>query len=145
VLVQAAATWALVGLIWTMQVVHYPLFAKVGRTDYPAWQRSHMRRITVLVGPLMIAEAATAIGTLAALVHVRNGALIPWAGSGLCLLAAIWLATAFVQAPLHKRLACGFDSSVHRRLVRTNWLRTLMWTARGGIVVVLLSRGPYPA
>ena len=43
-LVQAAATWALVGLIWTMQIVHYPLFAKVGRSDYPAWQKSHMRR-----------------------------------------------------------------------------------------------------
>lgn len=29
-LVHAAATWAMVGLVWFVQVVHYPLFAQVG-------------------------------------------------------------------------------------------------------------------
>jgi hypothetical protein len=29
--IHLAVTWALLGLIWTIQVVHYPLFKDVGR------------------------------------------------------------------------------------------------------------------
>jgi len=138
VLVQAAATWSLVGLIWTMQVVHYPLFAKVGRAGYPAWQKSHMSRITVLVAPLMVLEAACALLLLVAAVRGENPALGPWVWSGGLLLAGIWLTTALVQAPLHGRLTGGFDPDLHRRLVGTNWIRTLLWTARGVVVLVQL-------
>jgi hypothetical protein len=45
--------------------------------------------------------------------------------------ALVWLSTAFVQVPLHARLSAGFDTRAHRRLVATNWVRTLSWTARG--------------
>jgi hypothetical protein len=47
------------------------------------------------------------------------------------LLALIWLSTAVVQVPLHQSLAARYDDSTLRRLVRSNWLRTMAWTARG--------------
>ena len=50
--VQAAVTWALVGLIWTIQLAHYPLLAGIAADRYPRWQRLHMRRITAVVAPL---------------------------------------------------------------------------------------------
>jgi membrane-bound metal-dependent hydrolase YbcI (DUF457 family) len=53
---QVATTLPLVGLIWTMQVVHYPLFAQVGREAFVAFHESHLRLITGLVGPLMLIE-----------------------------------------------------------------------------------------
>lgn len=138
-LIQAAATWALVGLIWTMQIVHYPLFAGVGLDNYPAWQRAHMLRITAVVGPLMAAEAAASLLTVLAILRGGRADLLPLAAAALALLAAVWLATALVQAPIHGRLAAGFDPALHRRLVRTNWVRTVAWTVRGGLVLLMLA------
>jgi hypothetical protein len=135
--VQAAATWALAGLIWTIQVVHYPMLAGIAPDRYTHWQRHHMTRITWLVGPLMIVEALTA--GLALLLAVRAGddELIGWSVVGLALLVAIWLSTAVFQAPIHGRLRAGFDAALHRRLVRTNWLRTVAWTLRGLLLLYL--------
>jgi ABC-type microcin C transport system permease subunit YejB len=47
------------------------------------------------------------------------------------LLAIIWASTAFLQVPIHNALTNGFDAQAHARLVDTNWIRTLAWTARG--------------
>jgi hypothetical protein len=43
----------LTGLIWTVQLVHYPLFAAVGEAGLAAYVREHGGRIGVLVVPLM--------------------------------------------------------------------------------------------
>ncbi len=61
-----AVTCALVGLIWFVQLVHYPLFAAVGEAGYPDYQRRHVRWTTVVVAPLMLVEAATAAWLAAA-------------------------------------------------------------------------------
>jgi hypothetical protein len=37
------------------------------------------------------------------------------------------------------RLSTGFDPVVHRRLVRTNWVRTAAWTARGAAAVAMIA------
>ncbi len=120
-----AATWALVGLIWTIQVVHYPLFAQVGRQTFPAYHQGHTRQITWVVAPLMFTE----LGTAAWLLWI--GARDPWFLASLVPLAFNWLATWRVQIPLHHKLANGFDAEIHRRLVATNWWRTAAWSARG--------------
>jgi hypothetical protein len=137
---QAAVTWALVGLIWTIQLVHYPLLAGIATDRYPRWQRLHMTRITWVVGPLMIIEGATA--AMMALLVWRGGPreLLSWALGGGLLLVLIWLSTALLQAPAHGRLTAGFDPALHRWLMRTNWLRTLLWSARGGLLLLLLLR-----
>lgn len=133
--VHAASTWAMAGVILIVQIVHYPLFANVGSASFPAYESLHAQKITWVVAPLMLLELATAI----ALVVQRPlgaSAFLIWIG--LVLLAAIWLSTAFVQVPLHSALADGFDSAVHRKLVVTNWVRTVAWVARAFIAAALL-------
>ncbi len=130
----AAATLAMVGLIWFVQVVHYPLFASAGAPSFSAYARRHQQRTGLVVVPLMLTEAATA-GLLVALV----GGATAWLG--VLLLAAIWASTALVQVPMHRRLARGFEPLTIRLLVRTNWLRTALWTARGGVAIALLGVG----
>jgi len=108
----------------------------VGRESYDAYQAEHMRRITWIVAPLMTVELATAI----ALVWGPPPAVsswMTWAGLGLVLF--IWAATGVVQVPLHSRLTEGFDAATHRRLVRTNWIRTGTWILRAGLVLWMLS------
>ncbi len=136
-LAHAAATLALVGLILTVQVVHYPLFRGVGAAGFRAYEAEHARRITFVVLPLMAAELVTAL----ALVVRRPPGVPAWiVWLGLALVAAIWLSTAFVQVPLHNTLAAGFDASAHARLVATNWIRTGAWLVRGALVLLMLER-----
>ena len=61
------------------------------------------------------------------------------ATDGLALLAAVWMSTALLQVPCHRKLAHGFDSDIVRRLVATNWIRTVCWTLRLLVALALLS------
>lgn len=125
---QLGVTCALAGLAWTIQAVHYPLFARVGREAWPDYHAAHVARITPLVTPLMVLELALAGWVLWA------GVLPPavaWAG--LLLAGGTWLSTALLQVPLHERLAQGLDEALVQRLVATSWLRTLLWTARAAL------------
>ena len=65
------------------------------------------------------------------------GGAATWVGVGL--LAGAWLSTALIQVPCHRRLERGFDAAAHARLVRTNWIRTALWSARGIVALVLLA------
>lgn len=134
-LVHAAATLFLTGLIWTVQIVHYPLFAQVGDAHFPSYERSHVERISWIVGPPMAVEALSALA-LAALLPSGPGRR--WATLGLLLLAVIWLSTALLQVPLHNLLARGLDREAVARLVQTNWIRTAAWSARAVVSLALL-------
>lgn len=133
--VHAAATWFMAGLIWVIQVVHYPLFRRVGREEFVAYERDHTGRM----GRVLAVPAITEIVTGAALVFVRPEGvpLGPVLAAG-AVLAAIWVMTGLVQAPLHGRLSAGHDPALIDRLVGSNWWRTAGWTLRGVLVVVMV-------
>jgi hypothetical protein len=134
-LTHAAATLTMLGVILVVQLVHYPLFRHVGQASYDTYQAEHMRRITWIVAPLMTTE----LGTALLLAWAPPPGVPAWAaGTGLALVLAIWATTGLVQVPLHARLTEGFDPAVHRRLVRTNWLRTAAWALRAGLAVWML-------
>lgn len=134
--VHVGATLFMTGLIWFVQIVHYPLFGLVGGS-YAAYQHSHMRRTTWVVGPVMLLELASAT----ALLLWRPVWLEPWAaGVNLGALGLIWVSTALVQAPAHGRLLSGFAAADHAALVRTNWLRTFLWTFRSAGLLIVLER-----
>jgi hypothetical protein len=134
-LAHAGATLPLVGLIWFVQLVHYPLFSEVGRRDFPSFARSHQRHAANIMAPLMLSEAA-----LALLLAVWPPAALPtWpTWLGVFLLAIIWASTFGLQMPLHARLLVSYDPLADRSLVRINWIRTLLWTARGLLALWLL-------
>lgn len=135
-LLQAAATLYLVGLIWFVQLVHYPLMAKVGQQGYTTYQQLHERKTTWAVAPAMFIELGCAIFLVLA-TPPRVEAWLAWLG--LALVVLLWLSTALIQVPCHKKLGSGFEEQAHRRLVNTNWLRTALWSARGVIALIMLS------
>lgn len=134
--VHAASTWAMVGLIWFVQVVHYPLYDRVGG-GFVDYHRSHMSRTGPVVGTFMLAEAGTGVAVALHWSGPPAAWALPWIG--LALLAVAWLSTAALQVPAHGRLGAGFDARAHRRLVATNWIRTAAWSARGVLVAALLA------
>ena len=56
----SAATWAMIGVIWIVQLVQYPMLATYVGTSPDAAQ-DHQRRILPVVGPLMVIEGVTAL------------------------------------------------------------------------------------
>ena len=134
-LAHAAATLYMVGVIWFVQVVHYPLFARVGRSGFAAYSGSHARLTGLVVGPPMLVEAATAV---AIVIWTPPSISVSLAWAGLVLVAGTWLSTALLQSPRHTTLGRGFDPSAHRFLVASNWLRTVRWSLRGLVVLYLL-------
>jgi hypothetical protein len=131
-IIHLAVTWALVGLIWTIQVVHYPLLKNVGQEEFIAYHDRHMSLIIWLVGPLMLAE----MGSAGLLLFFGERSLL--FGISLGALAVVWASTAFCQVPLHHQLTHSHDAATIDRLVRTNGWRTVSWTVRGLLLVGLV-------
>ena len=129
------STWYMVGLIWMVQIVHYPLFAKVGSENFIGYQINHQSLTTLVVGPPMLIEIASAV----LLLWSRPAAVPQWiVYVALGLLVVVWASTAFLQVPCHEKLTHEFDAVVHSRLVASNWIRTVGWTARGILVTWML-------
>ncbi len=138
ILIHFAATWAMVGFIWTIQILHYPLMATVPADAFPAYVEGHQRRVVVVLAVFAIVEVVSA-----AAIGVATDAVPAWLwlGSG-GVLAALWVATGVFYAPLHGRLADGWDAGLHDLLVWSNWFRTIGWTVRGiaaGAMVVTVT------
>jgi hypothetical protein len=121
-------SWGLFVLIWIVQLIIYPGFRRIPERHFVAYHRWYATRISIIVIPLMIAEAF----------------MLPawwWAGADgsaayIAALAVIivWLSTFKLQVPLHKRLQHGKDDALVRRLVATNWIRTAAWSTKALVV-----------
>ena len=135
-LLQVAATLFMVGLIWFVQIVHYPLFEQVNAENFAKYEDGHRRLTIMVVMPVMLVEAGTAV----LLVWLRPEGVSTfqvWLGLGLVLL--IWLSTAYLQVPQHSILSRGFDPEAYRFLLKSNWLRTLAWSVRGILVLWMVA------
>lgn len=138
VIAHVAATLFMVGLIWTIHVVHYPLFADVGASSYVDYQAAHVERIGIVLAFPWLLEGLTLLGVLALAVE-RRDLRIP------ALIGAIAMATVLVisglwSAPAHGELADGFDAAVHDRLMTANLVRTLAWTVCGASALWVMAR-----
>lgn len=136
-LANLASTLFMVGVIWFVQIVHYPLFAAVGESSFAAYADSHSRLTGFVVVLPMLVELASA----ALLLFLRPpGIPISVLWFGVFLVALIWVSTAVLQVPRHATLALGFDGEAHALLVFSNWLRTLAWSLRGGLCLWMVAK-----
>ena len=136
-LLNFAAAAYLTGLIWTVQLVHYPSFGLVPKVAWAAFHAAHTRRMSYVVLAPMVLELGLAIGLAWAGRRLLPGAAGWWS---LGLVGLAWAVTFFISVPFHNRLAQGFDYIAIDGLTRTNWLRTLAWTVRMGLLGWLLAR-----
>lgn len=135
VLLNLTLSAMLTGLIWTIQIVHYPGFLGVGVEKFIAYQHNHMRTISYVVIPLMVAELAVALWLQ--LLHHDSLSRITYLATAMVLV--IWLSTLFISSPLHGKLSAqGYNPQLIQRLVATNWIRTVAWSIRTGVLFYLL-------
>ncbi len=132
---QVVGSVGMFGVIWVMQVVHYPLMRFASGEQFARFETEHQTRISWVVGPLMLIEG---VCVLAFLLAPPAGLpwWLPWAGAGVEAIAIG--TTVFVSAPLHGRLNAHFDQATLDRLVATNWIRTIAWTGRAAVAIAML-------
>lgn len=131
IVIHTAATMFMVGLIWTIHYVHYPLFALVGESTYVSFQAEHVERIGKLLFVPWLTEGITLLGVLAlAFLGGRKALRVPAVINGAAM-AVVLVISGFWSAPAHAKLADGFDKSLHDQLMTVNLIRTLAWTVCG--------------
>ena len=133
-LLQFVVTWVMVGMIWFIQTVHYPLYKKI-KEGFVEYERSHIRKASLLIGPFMLVEAFSAIVLLKI---APDGVLTKLAALNLILLIFIWLSTSLVQISQHQKLSVRFSRKILKGLIHSNWVRTLLWTIKGCLLVVII-------
>ena len=124
------------GLIWIVQLVHYPGFLRISPEAYANYQQFHMREISFIVAPSMLIELLL---TMAGLVTVDLSRSYLYWGAALCL-AVVWAVTFFVSVPLHGALVNGYNAEGIQRLIDSNWWRTAGWSLRTVLLALILIR-----
>ncbi len=134
---QVVSTFMLLGVIWMVQLVQYPAFRFVGPSDFVECHAAHSFWITPIVAPAMIIEL---ISSILLLIFPPQNIEVIWFWIGLILTVVVWLSTMFVQVPIHNRLANGVEPGSINRLINSNWIRTIAWSLRAGLVLYILAR-----
>ena len=118
-------TSIMVGVIWVIQLVHYPSFHFIKPDMYTVFQKFHMEKISIIVMPIMIAELITVL-LLLYNKDSKNTLII----ISFILLIMIWGITAVFFSGVHNKLITGYQETIVNNLVVMNWIRTLLWTMR---------------
>lgn len=144
VVAHAGVTLAMVGVIWMVQLVVYPQFRVVDADNFSAYVGDHSVRISIALALFAPAEVLLALALWLRGPFELSSRLTFVAG---LLLAVLWISTALYYGPYHGRLQRdGFELASIDRLIVTNWLRTILWTARGGLalwfLLIALDRAP---
>ena len=117
---QAIVSWFLAGLIWMVQLVHYPSFRFYSSPTQTAHQ-FHQQRISLIVVPMMLIELTTAVA-----LPIRD-----WPAfqslhlANLGLLAVIWLIYLFIYGAIALPVAYIVVRYCYSTIARFNWIRTL--------------------
>ena len=127
---QAASCFLMTGVILVIQLIHYPCFIHMDRQKFPEFHKKHTAALGLIAGPLMILEFATAV--------ILLGGPGTWQKVNLLTVVILWAITFFISVPAHNKLALGFDHGSWRKLVSTNWMRTVLWSGRSVFYFFLL-------
>ena len=132
----AFSTIFMTGIIWFVQVVHYPLNAKVGEGHFTTFHKAHTSRTGLVVAAPMMIELVCSVLLV---ISPPKAIAVELALLGLVLVVLIWITTVAFSMPCHGRLSKGFDAGVLRKLILTNWLRTALWSARSLLSLYFLN------
>jgi len=129
-LIHLFTTIFMTGLCWFVQIVHYPLFRAMKLEDVPQYEQKNKVTgyITVTVMTVELITGLVLLYEQLELLYILN----------IVLLAIIWLSTAIYQVPMHLKLMIVASNETISKLIRTNWIRTLAWSIRSGILIVIL-------
>ena len=121
------STIFMTGVIWIVQLVHYPAFHFVEEKKFVEFEKFHTFNISLIVLPMMIIELLSGILLISLYWGFYFKATFI---SNLIILFITWLITFSISVPLHDKLGKGKDFKLINQLTQTNWVRTIAWSLR---------------
>jgi hypothetical protein len=122
------------GIVWFMQVVQFPLFTTVRPRNFLGYG-THFKFLTAyIMAPMFLLEAIGALGLAIKFYGHHNGLLI----GNLVLFAIAWGATLLYTLPIQNKLTERYVPARIRSLIHYNWVRTLAWSGKGALAVLLV-------
>jgi hypothetical protein len=131
-LINAFFSWLMTGLMWYVQLVHYPSFLLVKDNQFQKFHQFHTTATSSVVMLPMVLEMVSALFLIMAKPQEKMLYAI------FVLLVAVWSVTFFVSVPAHNELAKGYNENIVNHLIGTNWIRTISWTLKSVLLAYLL-------
>lgn len=127
------------GCMTALQLQHYGIYAAVGKEHFADYMRANNRAAAL---PTIIPAMLLLLSSLV-MVLQRPGFIRPYeAGAALALNLVTLLSTFVWQRPIQGRMAeSGYDEANVRRLISTNWIRTIAYwliAIMGTIILIRL-------
>ena len=129
------STSIMVGVIWIIQLVHYPTFLFIDKQKYFNFQKFHMSKVSYIVMPAMTVELFSGIYILLYSENLIENNLFLLAFSFLVL---NWVITGLVFVKIHNSLLIEYNMQTILLLVKLNWIRTTLWSLRLIFLTVIL-------
>jgi hypothetical protein len=106
----------------------------VSSDNFKAFQLHHVNSIDKIVIPVMVAELATSFGL------AWTDGFLSLNAIGFYIVILIWISTGLFSVPAHTKLEISKDKQAIKKLVSTNWVRTILWSLKSGLNFYLLSK-----
>ncbi|MBD0745899.1 hypothetical protein [Streptomyces sp. CBMA152] len=137
VLAQTLAVLYTTGFVWTLQLMDYPMVARLRAGAAESYMAAHNQMFWRVLAPGLLVAALTSV----LFVVARTPAVPLWAALlSVVLLVLILVLSGAVATPDRIALAERFSPSVHAHLLRVSWVRTSAFTAWSGLDAWLVWR-----
>lgn len=133
-LLQVLTTWVLLGILWFIQLVHYPLFRRI-KENFVQYERDHLRRTASLLVPIAVVDIALNVMLV---ISLEKGSCIFLISFALAMNIITWLSVFFFQVAEHHSLSDHFSKKIVHKLVKTNWVSTIAWTVKAALIFALI-------
>jgi hypothetical protein len=129
--------FAVLGEIWLVQIVVYPLFGKEGEAEYVAYHKFYSSRIPL---PVILPGFASFLLTIPLVFFAPDSVPLWTLLANLACGVVGLLVTVGLETPRHARLENGGkQKKVIRELIRYNWPRTLSITGSAFLTLLMLT------
>ena len=122
----------MLSVIYFTQFVSYPLFLKVSKEKFTSYHDAYTVYISFIVAPAMVIELLLSLNILRYQIDLISAI-------NLILISIIWLSTFLIQVPIHKTISFKKDSKKIKRLISTNYIRTISWCTKLYLSILLVS------
>jgi hypothetical protein len=130
------------GCMTTLQLQHYGIYSSVGAENFAGYMRANNRAAAV---PTIIPAMLLLLVSVALLIY-RPAFVSVYEAAAFLILNVVALVSTFTwQRPLQGQMAItGYDEAKIRRLIATNWIRTVAHLSIAIMAIVILARDLRP-
>lgn len=134
-LFHAFTTWMIGGIILFVQVVYSPLYNRY-KDLIAEYQKKNLIHMGNLMAPIFFLEVVSAC--ILVFVLRTNTVYRTLAFINLGLIVTIWVVNGIMRLRSGEVKEFILIHKIHKILLSSNWFRTICWTIRGFIVLLML-------